>query len=869
MNLKKMLLIAIAILIILCLVLAWFLFNNEHNEASGLNDFDTTIFVSEDFYFSFNSPEYISANDRGRQFFNNVLTIIAEPNVPRSSFENLAQEHNAEITSYVRSGHGDSYRFTFARSFTYEELQELSSQFRELDIINFTKINTIVDGLPEYFTPNDRRWDSWDMENPRGNNWGLETVRAPIAWTYRYEMDTVGVLVFDAGFYANHEDLIFEYDMFRRNSHGTHVAGIIGACFDNEIGISGIAPNSRLYGFHWSSTVGGLPISSTDRLNMLQYYVRNYGVRVINISMNWGNADGGLEDEYLAFGGNAEAIERMRDVASYYERRLLQLIGDDYEFVVVTSAGNRYASHGLEDVTKPLVWIQNEEVRGRIITVGATQQNGDLATFSQRGRLMDVSAPGVDIYSTYRVRRNWLGREIHEYESEDGTSMASPFVAGLATMIFGINPDLTGAEVKEIIVSTAEGRHNTINAGEAVRMGILTTIGEGAVAGANHALGLEIYAEILEQYQRIVENEYFMDWEWLAREMERQELSIDWLSWLNWQASMGDGVIPAYFAFYDITGNGIPELILGLGTEYFSTVLGIYTWIDGETHLLDINPDRHWLGERSDVFVLRNGVIANSGSGSAFSGGTTFYQISSDGRSIEILDELWHDLSEVTDWDTPWGDEWDPLFYDWEPPDDRRGFFRGNEQITEEEHNDIMLRHFGAFSGHEGIASENELVFEWNAFRTSSSDNIDVSTPEQERVEISDNWQDWFSISFGEWFGGSPPEAWWFKGSSEYDHPTDGESTIIFFDFFFPEQGETRPPTDYPIGITLPVSRILGRASTSVEELRYIFGEDFSMEHNAYWNAWDGRVEIDGFQVLFLAESEHDTNIRFAEIWRQ
>jgi len=842
MKSKKWILTIIAILTIICLTSALFFFCSQSEQIGELDRRE--YFVSEDFYFTFLSPEYVSTNERGRQFFNNALTVIAEPDVPKSIFEDLAKVYHAEITSYIRSEYGDLYRFTFARSFTYDELWELSNQFQEMDIINFTKINTVVDGQPEYFTPNDRRWDSWDMENPRGNNWGLETVRAPSAWVYRYEMDQVGVLIFDAGFYANHEDLNFQYNMFRADFHGTHVAGIIGADFNNEIGISGIAPNSRLYGFHWLSTVTGLPISSTDRLNILQYYVRRYGVNVINISMNWGNADGGLEDEYLAFKGDTDAIERMRNVASYYEKRLLQLIMDNYEFLIVTSAGNRYATHGIEDVMKPLVWIQNEEVRNRIITVGATQRDGNLADFSQRGNSMDVSAPGVGIYSTYDVT-NILGRS--RYRRLNGTSMSAPFVSGLATMIFGINPELTGADVKEIIVRTAdESNHNIINAAEAVRM---------AIAWEDAPVTPDIdpyylYAEILKQYRMIVEKEYFMDWEWLDRTIEMQELSTDWLAWLNWQASMIDGFVPAYYAFYDINGDGIPNLILGSGTEQRSTVLGIYTWVDGETYLLEINPHGSWLGERTHVFISQDGIIANSGSSSALSGATTFYQISLDGRGIEIVDELWHDLHEVFEWDT----------------DDRRGFFRNDEQITEVEYNEIFHKHFGILPQTPDIAAERELVFEWNSFRSTSGNNIYSSIPEQEHTDISDNWQEWFSISFGEWFGSNPPEAEGFSGGDAFQHPTDIESWIVFPGSEL--AGYVRLPTDYPVVIFIPVSRLLGQPSTSVEELKYIFDETFHMIYSNYWDAWEVQVEVDGFVMGFLLENENDANIRWVEIWR-
>jgi len=235
-----------------------------------------------------------------------------------------------------------------------------------------------------------------------------------------------------------------------------------------------------------------------------------------------------------------------------------------------------------------------------------------------------------------------------------------------------------------------------------------------------------LFSDLLAQYREIVENQYFMDDRWLG-ELQEQELSTDWLWWLNWQTHMNDGSIPAYFAFYDINNNGIPDLILGSGTEHRSTVLGIHTWVDGETYLLEINPHGSWLGERSNIFISQDGIIVNSGSSSALSGGATFFEISTDGRSVDIVDELWHDLHEVFDW----GDDWDEDL--WGAPDDRRGFFRGDEEITEEEYDEIFLQFFGVRSEQWDVAWENELVLEWHPIVVTST-QANADTPNDIRL---------------------------------------------------------------------------------------------------------------------------------------
>lgn len=139
--------------------------------------------------------------------------------------------------------------------------------------------------------------------------------------------------------------------------------------------------------------------------------------------------------------------------------------------------------------------------------------------------------------------------------------------------------------------------------------------------------------------------------------------------------------------------------------------------------------------------------------------------------------------------------------------------------------------------------------------------------PSQEAVNISDDWQGWFSIPYGEWFGDNPPEAGGFSGGSLYQHPTDSESWIVFAgDGFWND----RQPTDYPVVILIPVSRFLGQPSTSVEELSRLFGEDFVVEYNdTYFDSWIAGLETDEYGMLFILESEYDTNITRVEIHRR
>ena len=126
--------------------------------------------------------------------------------------------------------------------------------------------------------------------------------------------------------------------------------------------------------------------------------------------------------------------------------------------------------------------ISDESVRRRIIMVGAAQNLGThkeggffgiggtevhdgykVAPFSQCGKIVDVIAPGVGIYSTIK----------NGYGERDGTSMAAPHVAGVAGLIFSVRPDIEADKVKEIIRDTATGeygeeKYGLVNAAAAV-----------------------------------------------------------------------------------------------------------------------------------------------------------------------------------------------------------------------------------------------------------------------------------------------------------------------------------------------------------------------------------------------------------------
>jgi subtilisin family serine protease len=201
-------------------------------------------------------------------------------------------------------------------------------------------------------------------------------------------------------------------------SHGTHVAGIIGALRDNGKGVQGVTDHVRIM------TLRAVPDGDEhdkDIANAIRYAVDN-GAWVVNMS----------------FGKSFSPQKKWVDDAVRY--------AESKGVLLVHAAGNDAKNVDIED-NFPNPKFDNDSTRlaTNWITVGASGPKGDLlaADFSNYGRSVDVFAPGVEIYSTLP------GGD--QYGNQQGTSMASPVVAGLAALILSHYPTLSATQVKDVI----------------------------------------------------------------------------------------------------------------------------------------------------------------------------------------------------------------------------------------------------------------------------------------------------------------------------------------------------------------------------------------------------------------------------------
>ncbi|MBC8053473.1 MAG: S8 family serine peptidase [Sphingobacteriaceae bacterium] len=245
--------------------------------------------------------------------------------------------------------------------------------------------------------------------------------------------------------------------------HGTHVAGIIAAVRGNNVGINGVADNVRIMGVR---TVPDGDERDKDVANAIRYAVDN-GAKVINMSFgkgySWNKAavdsavkyaaskdvllvhaagnDGKNTDKDVNFPNKiyGEILPKERSMPDFLTPPAMQGPQGPYARRVPNAPRIDEPEDPRFSLPKAENWIE----------VGASswKNNGDLvATFSNYGKkTVDVFAPGVHINSTMPDSK---------YKPLEGTSMASPVVAGLAALIRSYYPSLTAVQVKEIIVKS-------------------------------------------------------------------------------------------------------------------------------------------------------------------------------------------------------------------------------------------------------------------------------------------------------------------------------------------------------------------------------------------------------------------------------
>jgi thermitase len=242
------------------------------------------------------------------------------------------------------------------------------------------------------------------------SSWALPKIQAPTAWDSA-NGNGVTIAILDTGIDGTHPDLapnlVPGWNVYDNNSnttdvhgHGTWVAGVAAMAANNALGSAGVAWGAKIMPVriadanayaYWSTVAQGI------------YWAADHGAKVVNISYN-----------------GVSGSSTVQSAAQYLRNK---------GGVVVVAAGN---SGGLEDIA----------ASDALLSVAATDQNDARASFSSYGPYVDLSAPGVSVYTTT------VGGG---YANASGTSFASPIVAATAALMMSANSKLTPADVDRLL----------------------------------------------------------------------------------------------------------------------------------------------------------------------------------------------------------------------------------------------------------------------------------------------------------------------------------------------------------------------------------------------------------------------------------
>lgn len=249
--------------------------------------------------------------------------------------------------------------------------------------------------------------------------YGIPQIKADRVQSTGVKGAGVKVAVLDTGIDSSHQDLNVaggasfianEPNPFADgNSHGTHVAGTVAA-LNNTVGVLGVAPDVSLYAVKVLDSAGSGSYSGIAQ--GIEWAIDN-GMDVINMSL----------------GGSSGSTALKQAVDNAYNSGV----------VVIAAAGNSGSKGKRNTIGYPAKYAS-------AIAVGAVDSNNNRASFSSVGSELEVMAPGVNILST--VPGNG-------YDSYNGTSMASPHVAGAAALILSKNPNLSNVQVRDRLRNTA------------------------------------------------------------------------------------------------------------------------------------------------------------------------------------------------------------------------------------------------------------------------------------------------------------------------------------------------------------------------------------------------------------------------------
>ncbi|MFC1743061.1 S8 family serine peptidase [Candidatus Riflebacteria bacterium] len=369
----------------------------------------------------------------GREIISNQIRVTFSTNAGVKDIQNFLQKNSYKIIGKISST--GNYLLNFPAAFSLAKAHQVLKQSGLVKSVSYNRVIRLAqDGVNLSDLNNENEEDSVPkVMQDYTKSWGWKKIAAEAAWKLALEQEEYGkseciIAILDSGIDLNHTEFLQQIiagpDFFAEGGddgipedeigHGTNVAGIAaaaGAACNPGIGLFNKILVIKIFGP--DSTGCGYALDCATE--WLARWVRTKKQRVVvNCSLAILAED-----------------ERSRAEDKYYFRRLLKA------GCLVTVAAGNFNQDAVN--TSPAFYKA-------LLCVGAIDSNDKRDSYSNFGSLVDVSAPGVEIYTA----KNGGG-----YMFESGTSMACPFVTGLAALIWNVNPELSPRKVSGIIKSTA------------------------------------------------------------------------------------------------------------------------------------------------------------------------------------------------------------------------------------------------------------------------------------------------------------------------------------------------------------------------------------------------------------------------------
>ena len=341
---------------------------------------------------------------------------------------------------------------------------------------------------PTSVTPNDGpSWKTWKLDSVDISHagWHLEMDRAPLAWGCSTGGDSVAMAMVDAGLEPNSDVPVTSSGPVGPTPfllhHASFVSSILRANGNNGTGMTGMVWNGKLTYF-WASdaftVVPGLaPGEPLYKSSYSAYAVMRAiasGARVVNISLglDWFKNGRG---HWPLTRTDSQLVESAKTDMSYaLERALGRLDSANRQRpLIVIAAGNNAVNAEFSGLPGVMLPDQSAFFRDQVLVVGGLAKDvtprlwvgtgrigPTLLDGSNRGDLIDILAPAEQIHAL-------RGGDVDIVVS--GTSYAAPQVVGVAAMALGMNPTLSGAQLKQLILKGAANGNRYVDAGDTVQ----------------------------------------------------------------------------------------------------------------------------------------------------------------------------------------------------------------------------------------------------------------------------------------------------------------------------------------------------------------------------------------------------------------